>query len=318
MTTNKANLRLNNGAGLHRKKGNGSSTGEKVFNVFNYLFFILFMLLCVYPFYYIFINTISDNVLSARGMIRLIPQGIHFGNYVQVLQIPNIYNALLISVLRTVLGTLLTVLVSGFLGFMMTQRKMWLRSFVYRYFITTMYIGGGIIPVYLLFNQLGLLDNFLVYIIPGMVSAYNMILVKTYVENSIPDELQESAEMDGAGIGTVFFRIALPLMLPILATLAIFTAVGQWNSFMDTVIYVTKDHLHTLQYVLYRYLSQATALANIVNSGSVSGEQVSANMQTAQSIKLTVTMIVVIPIFMVYPFFQRFFVKGIMIGAVKG
>ncbi|WP_019909118.1 carbohydrate ABC transporter permease [Paenibacillus sp. HW567] len=318
MATDKADLKMNNKAVLYRKKDNDRSTGEQVFNVFNYLFFILFMLLCVYPFYYIFINTISDNVLSSRGMIRLIPQGIHFGNYVQVLQIPNIYNALLISVSRTVLGTLLTVLVSAFLGFMMTQRKMWLRTFVYRYFITTMYIGGGIIPVYLLFNQLGLLDNFLVYIIPGMVSAYNMILVKTYVESSIPDELQESAEMDGAGIGTVFFRIVLPLMLPILATLAIFSAVGQWNSFMDTVIYVTKDNLHTLQYVLYRYLSQATALANAVNSGAMSADQVSANIQTAQSIKLTVTMIVVIPIFMIYPFFQRFFVKGIMIGAVKG
>lgn len=318
MTTNQANLGLNKDRTLFRQKGKSLSAGEKVFSVFNYLFFILFMLLCVYPFYYIFINTISDNILSSRGMIRLIPQGIHFGNYVQVLQIPNIYHALLISVLRTVLGTLLTVLVSGFLGFMMTQRKMWLRKFVYRYFITTMYIGGGIIPVYLLFNQLGLLDNFLVYIIPGMVSAFNMILVKTYVESSIPDELQESAEMDGAGIGTVFFKIVFPLMMPILATLAIFSAVGQWNSFMDTVIYITKDNLHTLQYVLYRYLSQATALANAVNTGTMSADQVSSNVQTAQSIKLTVTMIVVLPIFMVYPFFQRFFVKGIMIGAVKG
>lgn len=124
--------------------------------------------------------------------------------------------------------------------------------------------------------------------------------------------------MDGAGTFTVFFRIAFPLMMPILATLAIFTAVGQWNSFMDTVLYVTHDDLHTLQYVLYRYLSQATALANAVNSGNMSVDQISATMQTALSIKLTVTMIVVLPIFMVYPFFQRFFVKGIMIGAVKG
>jgi putative aldouronate transport system permease protein len=297
---------------------NAPGWGERAFNAGNYAFFILFMLLCTYPFYYIIINTISDNTLSAQGIVRLWPQGVHFGNYIQVMQIPNIYNAMIVSVMRTVFGTVLTVMASAFLGFMMTQRKMFLRSFVYRYFITTMYISGGIIPVYLLFNQLGLLDNFLVYIIPGMISAFNMILVKTFVESSIPDEIQESAEIDGAGIGVVFFRIVLPLMLPILATLAIFSAVGQWNTFMDTVIYVTKDHLHTLQYVLYRYLSQATALANAVNSGTMSAEQVSSNIQTAQSIKLTVTMIVVIPIFMVYPFFQRFFVKGIMIGAVKG
>lgn len=306
------------GSALHTRKLGRRTTGEKIFNIANYAFFIGFMLLCVYPFYYIFINTISDNNLSAKGLIMFWPQGIHIDNYTQVLQIPNIYHAMLISVLRTLLGTLLTVMVSGFLGFMMTQQKMWLRKFVYRYFITTMYVSGGIIPVYLLYNQLGLLDNFLVYILPGMVSAYNMILVKTYVESSVPDELQESAEMDGAGIGIVFFRIILPLMMPILATLAIFSAVGQWNNFMDTVLYVTRDNLHTLQYVLYRYLSQATALANAVNSGGMSGEDIGASMQTAESIKLTVTMIVVIPIFMVYPFFQRFFVKGIMIGAVKG
>lgn len=317
MSSGKINLMLPGKKASPRKPGR-LSPGEKAFNVANYAFFIFFMLLCVYPFYYIFINTISDNTLSSRGDIIFFPQGIHFQNYIQVLQIPNIYHALLISVLRTVLGMLLTVLVSGFLGFMMTQRKMWLRKYVYRYFITTMYISGGIIPVYLLYNQLGLLDNFLVYIIPGMVSAYNMILVKTYIESSVPEELQESAEMDGAGILVVFAKIMLPLMLPILATLAIFTAVGQWNSFMDTVIYITKDNLHTLQYVLYRYLSQATALANAVNSGSMSAEDVSANIQTAESIKLTVTMIVVLPIFMVYPFFQRYFVKGIMIGAVKG
>ncbi|MGG4484043.1 carbohydrate ABC transporter permease [Paenibacillus illinoisensis] len=317
MGMNKSNLERSVSS-VGSQKTRSLALGEKAFNIANYSFFILFMLLCVYPFYYIFINTISDNTLSARGQIMFWPEGIHFNNYLQVLQIPNIYHALLISLLRTLLGTLLTVLVSGFLGFMMTQRKMWLRRFVYRYFITTMYVSGGIIPIYLLYNQLGLLDNFLVYIIPGMVSAFNLILVKTYVESSVPDELQESAEMDGAGIGVVFFRIVLPLMMPILATLAIFSAVGQWNSFMDTVLYVTKDDLHTLQYVLYRYLSQATALANAVNSGSMAAEDVGTSVQTAQSIKLTVTMIVVIPIFMVYPFFQRFFVKGIMIGAVKG
>ncbi|MNB76899.1 L-arabinose transport system permease protein AraQ [compost metagenome] len=317
MSSGKIDLMLQ-GKKASPKKMEKLSFGEKIFTVANYTFFLSFMLLCVYPFYYIFINTISNNTLSAKGDIMFFPQGIHFENYIQVLQIPNIYHALLISLLRTVLGTLLTVLVSGFLGFMMTQRKMWLRKYVYRFFITTMYISGGIIPIYLLYHKLGLLDNFLVYIIPGMVSAYNMILVKTYIESSIPDELQESAEMDGAGILVVFTRIVLPLMMPILATLAIFSAVGQWNSFMDTVIYITKDNLHTLQYVLYRYLSQATALANAVNSGSMSAEDVSSNIQTAESIKLTVTMIVVLPIFMVYPFFQRFFVKGIMIGAVKG
>lgn len=294
------------------------SIGERVFNFFNILFFFLFMFLCAYPFYYIFINTISDNQLSAMGEVLFIPKDIHFQNYKQILEIPNITNAFIISVARTVIGTTLTVLCSGFLGFMMTQQKMTGRKFVYRFIISTMYVSAGTIPVYMLFNYLGLLDNFLVYVIPGMVSAYNIVLVKTYIESSIPSSLQESAEMDGAGIITMFFKIALPLMVPILATLAIFSAVGQWNSFMDTVIYVTREDFHTLQYVLYRYLTQSTALANEINSGNISIDQVAATAQTAQSVKLTVTMMVVLPIFAIYPFFQRFFVKGITIGAVKG
>lgn len=294
------------------------SIGEKLFNGVNILFFILFTFLCAYPFYYIFINTISDNQLSAIGEVLFIPKEIHFQNYFKVFEIPNIAHAFGVSLSRTLIGTVLTVISSAFLGFMMTQTKMLGRKFVYRFFVVTMYISGGTIPVYMLFNYLGLLDNFLVYILPGMISAYNIVLVKTYVETSIPVSLQESAEMDGAGILTLFFRIALPLMMPILATLAIFTAVGQWNSFMDTVIFVTREDLHTLQYVLYRYLSQSTALANEINSGNISADQAGAMIQTAQSVKLTVTMIVVLPIFIVYPFFQRYFVKGITIGAVKG
>ncbi|MFC0276357.1 carbohydrate ABC transporter permease [Enterococcus devriesei] len=294
------------------------SRGEKIFNAVNTFFFLLFTFVCAYPFYYIFINTISDNKLSAAGKILFLPKGIHFENYLKIFEIPNISSAFTISIARTLIGTALTVLCCAFLGFMMTQTKMTGRKFVYRFFVTTMYVSAGTIPVYILFTQLGLLDNFLVYIIPGMVSAYNMVLVKTYCESSIPASLQESAEIDGAGILTVFFKVVLPLMVPILATLAIFTAVGQWNNFMDTVLYVTREDLHTLQYVLYRYLTQATALANEVNSGNMAADQIAANAQTAQSVKLTVTMCVVLPIFAIYPFFQRFFVKGITIGAVKG
>ena len=320
MAMNVSELKVGKKTKISKKKKpmERHSKGENIFNFFNTIGMILFTFVCAYPFYYIFINTISDNNLSQLGQILFIPKGIHFENYIRVFEIPNILSAFKISLLRTVLGTVLTVLVSAFLGFMMTQRKMKHRKFVYRFFITTMYVSGGTIPVYMLFNYLGLLDNFLVYIIPGIVSAYNIVLVKTYVESSVPESLQESAEMDGAGILTIFFKIALPLMMPILATLAIFSAVGQWNSFMDTVLYITREDLHTLQYVLYRYLTQSTALANSINSGQVSTDQVSGMTQTAQSVKLTVTMVTVLPIFVIYPFFQRFFVKGITLGAVKG
>ncbi|SER81691.1 multiple sugar transport system permease protein/putative aldouronate transport system permease protein [Propionibacterium cyclohexanicum] len=294
------------------------STGEKVFQVFNVVVLVLFAFVCLYPFYYIFINTISSNQLSASGKILFWPREIHFTNYAEIFQIPDIWHAFLVSIERTVIGTGLTVICSAFLGFMMTQRKMRYRTFVYRFFVATMYVSAGVVPVYLLFNYIGLLDNFLVYVLPGMVSAFYIVLVKTFIESSIPETLQEAAEIDGAGTMSLFFRIMLPLMGPILATLAIFTAVGQWNSFMDTVIYVTRSDLQTLQYILYRYLTQSTALANSINAGGGSMTEISNTTQTAQSVQLTVTMVAVLPIFMVYPFMQRYFVKGITIGAVKG
>ena len=311
-------------AGAASKKGSSRnpmdqlSVGEKVFNGFNTVFMVFMAFICFYPFWYIFINTISNNKLSADGKVLFWPKGVHFDNYRTIFELPGIANATLVSVARTVIGTVLCVAVSAFLGFMMTQQKMAHRQFVYRFFVATMYVNAGLIPGYILFSYLGLLDNFLVYVVPGMVSAFNIVLVKTYVESSIPASLQEAAEIDGAGTWTVFFRIALPLMGPILATLAIFGAVGQWNSFMDTVIFVTNDRLQTLQYVLYRYLSQAQAMANIMAQNGGSAQDMAATGVTTQSIKLTVTMVTVLPIFIVYPFMQKYFVKGITIGAVKG
>ena len=164
-------------------------------------------------------------------------------------------------------------------------------------------------------NNLHLTNNFLGYILPTLVSPFYIILTKTYVE-SIPRELQDAAEVDGAGTLKVFFSI----ILPIITTVAIFAAVGQWNSFQDTLLLVTDTKLYTLQFILYQYINQASSLATIVSSGTSSEaiQQMLATTQTATSIRMTVTILVVTPILLVYPFFQRFFVKGIMIGAVKG
>ena len=155
--------------------------------------------------------------------------------------------------------------------------------------------------------------------LPALVSPFNVILVKTYVE-STPRELQDAAEIDGAGTLRVFASVVLPIIKPILATVAIFTAVGQWNSFQDTLLLMTDTKLHTLQFVLYQYINQANSLASLLtsNAGSDAIQQALSTAQTATSVRMTVTIIVVTPILLVYPFFQRFFVKGIMIGAVKG
>lgn len=293
------------------------TTGEKVFNVFNIAFFVLFALICTYPFYYLIINSISDNQMSAAGDIIFWPEGVHLENYREVFGLSGLPTAALVSVARTVIGTVLTVLASAFLGFMFTQKKMWHRSFWYRFVVVTMYFNAGIIPMFITMYNLHLTNTFWVYILPAIVQPFNIILVKTYIE-SIPASLQEAAEVDGAGTLTVFGKIILPMCTPILATVAIFSAVNQWNSFQDTLIYITDSKLYSLQYLLYTYINQASSLASAAQAGGAQALANLATQQTPTSIRMTVSVVVVLPILFVYPYFQRYFVKGMMLGAVKG
>jgi multiple sugar transport system permease protein/putative aldouronate transport system permease protein len=294
------------------------TTGDVLFNILNYTFFALFTIICFYPFYYLIINSISSNELSANGYINFIPKQLHLQNYIEVFQLSGLGNAALVSVARTVIGTACTVMASAFLGFMFSQQKMWHRKFWYRAVVITMYFSAGLIPMFMTMKSLGLTNSFLVYIIPVIVQPFNIIMVKTYVE-SIPASLQEAAEVDGAGVLTRFVKIILPTSTPILATISIWSAVGQWNSFQDTLLYITDQKLYSLQYLLYSYINQASSLALLVKaSGNVSAVSNLVTMQTPTSIRMTISVIVVLPILFIYPMFQKYFVKGIMIGAVKG
>ncbi|WP_242987035.1 carbohydrate ABC transporter permease [Blautia marasmi] len=301
------------------KKRKRIKSGDMIFQTVNYLVFLIITLICIYPFYYMIVNTISANDLSSNGLINFLPKSIHFDNYRQVLMLDGLSTATLVSLGRTVLGTACTVLASAFLGFMFTQEKLWHRKFWYRFFVITMYFNAGLIPMFITMQTLHLTNTFWVYVIPAIVQPFNIILVKTYIE-SMPKSLQEAAEIDGAGIFTVFGKIILPTAKPILATVAIFSAVGQWNSFQDTLLYITDQKLYSLQYLLYTYINQASSLAAMVRNngtGAISAVTL-ATQQTPTSIRMTVSVIVVLPILFVYPIFQRFFVKGIMIGSVKG
>lgn len=292
--------------------------GDHTINFFIYTFFIVFTLLCVFPFYYMIINTISANDLSAAGEIMFWPKQIHFQNYVDVIKLPGLGHAALVSVARTLLGTMATVVGSAFLGFMFTQEDVMLRKFWYRFTVITMYVSAGLIPWYITMMNLGLTNNFWAYVIPAIVQPFNIILVKTYVE-SIPKELQEAAKIDGAGTLKVFALVIVPVCKPILATITIFAAVGQWNAFQDTLLLMTEESYYTLQYTLYQYINQSNSLAALIKTGMDSSMIADlAKMQTPTSVRMTVTVIVVFPILLVYPIFQRFFVKGIMIGSVKG
>ena len=285
--------------------------GDILFAIINYVGFGLFTLICFYPFYYLIINSVSANDLSGNGSINFLPSQ---------LQLKGLGLAALVSVGRTVIGTVCTVLASAFLGFMFTQERMWKRKLWYRLMVVTMYFNAGLIPMFLTMQNLHLTNSFWVYVVPVIVQPFNIILVKTYME-SIPRSLQEAAEIDGAGVMKVFLKIILPTSTPILATIAIFSAVAQWNAFQDTLIYVTDQKLYSLQYILYQYINQANSLATMVKNSS-GGTNLNmaalATQQTPTSIRMTVSVIVVLPILFIYPIFQRYFVKGIMIGSVKG
>jgi multiple sugar transport system permease protein/putative aldouronate transport system permease protein len=278
-----------------------------------------FAFVCAYPFYYILINTLSANDLSEKGKVLFFPVGFHLTNYRRVMQIPMLLDATKVSVARTALGTALTVIASAFLGFMFTQERMWMRKVWYRMTVATMYFNAGIIPWYITMRNLGLTNNFWAYVLPSIVAPFFVVLCKTYVE-SVPQELQAAAQIDGAGILSIFFRIMLPVLQPVIATIAIFNAVMQWNSFQDTLLLMTDSKLFTLQFTLFQYLNQASSLKSLINSG-LSADALAQSLSrahTATSIRMTVTVVVVAPIILLYPFLQRFFAKGIMIGAVKG
>lgn len=293
--------------------------GDIIFNILNYAFFGIFTLSCIFPFYYIFINTISSRNAVARGDVTLIPIGLNIKNYIDILKVDDVFRAFGVSIGRTLLGTILMVLATGFIGYLVTKQEMWHRKIWYRFLIITMYFNAGIIPWYMNMNMLGLTGHFAAYIIPSIVAPYNIILVKTYIE-SIPAELEESAFMDGASYFTVFRKIVWPLSRPILATIAIFGAVGHWNSFTDSLILMQNTpELYTLQHLLYNYLNKASNLGSVMNSGNAAAaSSAMADILNNKVMKYTVAMVSVIPILLVYPFMQRYFEKGIMLGAVKG
>lgn len=293
------------------KKHNFKS--DLAYNLAGYFVFGIIGLICVYPFYYLMICTISDNNLVELGNIVLYPKGIHFDNYLKVLSVQNLGNSVIISLMRTLTGTIIGVLATSYMAYFFTKQEMVARTFFYRFVVATMYFSAGMIPIYLNNTKLGLTNTFFIYIIPGMISVYNMVLIKTSIE-AMPRDLEESAFLDGAGYMRRFFIIVLPLQKPILATVALFSAVGHWNDFFTTKLYVTNPKLYTMQFLLYELLNQITAASQQI----VNDNPMMANAITPTGIRLTLTAIVVIPVMLIYPFVQKYFVKGIMIGAVKG
>ncbi|MBR4224933.1 MAG: carbohydrate ABC transporter permease [Oscillospiraceae bacterium] len=288
------------------------TTGDIIFDSINTVIMLLFTAIMLYP----LINTVAmsfnDGLDALRGGIHLLPREFTWKNYETVLAKQGMADGAKISVLRTVIGTVSSTLCTALLAYVLSRKNFIFKKPLSMLYVVTMYVNGGLIPVFLVYKSLHLTNSFWVYIIPGMVSAWNMLVLRTYM-NGIPESLSESAELDGAGHFTIFFKIIFPLSMPVIACVSLFTAVGQWNSWFDAMLYNRmSDKLTTLQYELMKLLSSVTN-----NNANVETMKNANNVVTPRTMRAAATVVTALPIVCLYPFLQRYFVAGMTIGGVK-
>ncbi len=289
-----------------------------IFHSLNTLFLLTVIAIMLYPFWNTIVVSFNSAQDTVRGGLTVWPRVFSLYNYETVFRNELLATAAINSVLRTLISTVLGVLVSAMLGYVLSRPEFLWRKFMTRYFLVTMYVSAGLIPTYFLIKNLGLLNNFMVYILPGLVSVFNIIIVRTYMQ-SLPDSWVEAARIDGAGDFRIFARIVLPCCMPVLATVALWVAVGSWNSWFDTFIYASsKEYLTTLQYEMMKMLASAMSSTTAKDASSMYTNTGAANTITPAAMRAAITVVASVPILVVYPFLQKYFVKGVMIGAVKG
>lgn len=290
-----------------------------IFDTLNTLFLILLMIITIYP----FINTVAISfnagLDTVRGGIYLWPRKFTLENYRNVLETGTIFTAFGVSVARTVLSVFFGLALTTLIAYVLSRRDFIFRRPITLFYVFTMYFNAGLIPVFFLMRGLHLTNNFMVYVIPGLVNAFNLIVIRTYI-SGLPDSLIESAKIDGASELRIYLNIIIPLCKPVLATIALFIAVGSWNSWFDTFLYNSSNQkLSTLQYELMKLLSSSlrSSSNSSMASGGVNADAIAQNMVTPMSIRAAITIVAAAPILVVYPFLQKHFVKGLVIGSVK-
>ncbi|MCK9859485.1 carbohydrate ABC transporter permease [Paenibacillus sp. ATY16] len=300
-------------------KARYSSLPDKIFDISNIVFMLLVVTVTLYPFLNMFALSFNDANDSIRGGIYAWPRMWTWDNYNYIFNEASIYHATLISALRTILGTITSVFCTAMLAYTISRQEFVLRKFVTMVAIFTMYFSGGLIPGYLLIKELHMINSFWVYIIPGIIGVFNMIVIRSFIEG-LPDGIMESAKIDGAGEFITFMRIVLPLTVPALATVSLFVAVYQWNSWFDVFLYNSSHlNLSTLQYELMKILQTSNTAASSTNAGDqFAAGQSGVTAVTPTSIRATMTIVASLPIILVYPFLQKYFVKGMTVGGVKG
>lgn len=290
-----------------------SSTMDKVFVACNTIFLVLFVIITLYPVLNTLALSFNDGIDAVRGGIHLWPRIFTLSNYKTVLNQQNIITGAVVSVARTVLGTIFSLATNALLAYVISRKRFLFRSQLSLFWVITMYVNGGMIPTLILYRNLNLTNSFWVYVIPGMISAFNVLVLRTFMEG-LPSALEESAMIDGANDFTIFTRIISPLCKPVYATVALFVAVGQWNSWFDAMLYNRMNAQYTtLQYELMKLLSSV-----MQQSGSATtGGNTAAAAVTPVTVRAAATVVTMLPIIMLYPFLQRYFVSGMTIGSVK-
>ena len=302
---------------VYKKKRKKFNPKDFTYSMIIGLILTIFVIVTIYPIWNTVVVAFNDAMDAVRGGLYLWPRKVSMENYRTVLRRQTMITGLKISVLRTVVATVMQLSVTALLSFILSRKNFVFAKPISLIFVLTMYVNGGLIPTFLLLKSLHFMNSFWVYIIPGLVSAFNMLVIRTYM-NGLPDSLEESAMIDGAGYFTVFVKIIVPLCKPVFATIALFIAVGQWNSWFDTMLYNRlNDKMTTLQYELMKLLSSVSALGSgeAYNSANTSGA--AQSQVTTKSVRAAATVLTSIPIIMLYPFLQRYFVAGLTIGGVK-
>jgi len=290
------------------------SIGDKIIDVIIAFIMLLIVIVMLYPLWNTLIISFNEARDSIKGSLYLWPRSWTLFNYQSVFKTDKIFNAFVVSVSRTVLTTVLNVFFSGLLAYVLSRKEFVFRRFLTVFMVMTMYINAGLIPQYFLYRSLGLIDRFWVYILPSLVGAFNVIVIRTYI-NTLPVSLVESAKIDGAGEMKIYFNIIFPLCLPVLATVALWVAVGAWNSWFDSFIFAPKQDLSTLQYEMMKILSSSMQ-SGVRQPDYLAESNTSRSMVTPNSLRAAMTMVATVPILVVYPFLQKYFVT-VNIGSVK-
>ena len=297
-----------------KKRGLSS---DRIFDIFNYALMAVIMIVVAYPLYYVLIASISNPYEVYAGHTFLLPADITFEGYARVFKEPAIAMGYLNSIWYTVLGTVVTVAMTITTGYCMSKKTLPFRRAIMLFFVFTMYFNGGLIPTYLVVSKLQLLDSVWALILPGGISVYNVIVTRTFFETSVPGEIYEAASIDGSGNLETYFKIALPLAKPIIAVMVIFTMVGYWNDWYQSMLYIDNTKLLSLQALLNQILTNIQMLVQNAATLGASAAEMLAKMPK-EAARMSIVVIIVLPIACAYPFFQQYFISGLTVGAVKG